>query len=705
MKVLFFCSADFDYLQDLTYSGLIRTLGHSNVQAVPWNSKQHIPYWQYPKNIAFSGLRAPSLSSIDWRSFDVTILGSSKPDVVRLYNGSLSKLAAKTITVFLDGGDSAAVGGDLDSVHAELLYAADKERPFDLILKREYLIGTVYEDRVIPFPLSFPSHFLNRVVRREELFDVTFWAVESSPIRTKAFEILKGKFDCDLNGTSPGQTLRGYSRKGVSYLHDLASSKVTINLRGVGWDTLRFWEAVSLGVCTVSQRLQIVIPEPFVEGRHIVYVDDSLDSLLEVCSQLLGDSKRRRTIGYAARAHAHKYHSNLARSAFLLKLIEGRRRQTFIYSTPPSASAAVHGLPARTGSEVIRIGVILFGLMGDVLMRTRALFEVRQRYTSAVIDCYVDKIGLEVLRLTGIDCNIILVDRALYSRPLSKLQKFFSRVRLALNIYRLRYDLFIDLYVSPSSHLLSQISFAPVIIIAGFERQILRMNKIEITRSVESLSSVNNFHMSLPSLSAVSMLTGSNNVGCVRPFLSPCLKGIIEPPRSPYFLLSIGAGDPNKVPPLNFFSSFVNFVLAKTSLRVKIICNPGFERVSSDLQKSLASVADRTDYLPTMNLGQLKYFFCNAAFFVGPDSGLLHLAYGFRTPTTGIFTFTNPNLVDPRSDLDCCLFVEDTERFQEDPTLPKGRKFTLCEVAAEVESFLNRVACSSQTKSRPWLLS
>lgn len=704
MRVLFFSSGDFDYLQDLTYSGLVKVLGHSNVRSVPWNLKQHIPYWQYPKNIGFTGFSKSFLSTIDAGNCDLAILGASKPDAVRCYYDAISSFGAQTLTVFLDGGDASEIGGDLDATHAELLRAADRERPFDLILKREYLINTIYQDRVKPFPLSFASHFVNRVSRRGELFDVTFWAVESSSIRTRAFEILRGQFDCELNGTFRGQTLRGYSRKGVDYLQDLASSRLTINLRGVGWDTLRFWEATSLGVCTISQRPRIIIPAPFEEGKHVVYIDDSLDSLLDVCTELLADTRRRRAIGYAARAHAHKYHSNLTRSDLLLKLVEGQRKKNHIHRIPLKYTTVNQNIPVGDGLEVRLIGVILFGLMGDVLMRTRALSEVRQRYPSAVIDCFVDRVGLEVLNLTGIDCNIIFIDRASEASLKAKARKALSKVKLAIGIYRRKYDLFIDLYVSPSSRLLSRISVAPKIVIAGFEYQTLQVDGVIIRRNVGSLLSPNKFHMSLPSLSAIRMLTGIEDSVCVRPFLSPSVTTTSEPLKGGYFLLSIGAGDPSKVPSLDFLSDLVNFIFVQTSLRIKIICNPGLQKLTSDLKQTLFSAGERTEYLPFMPLGQLKHVFCDAAFFVGPDSGLLHFAYGLRTPTLGIFTFTNPNLVDPRSDLDCYLFVEDTERFQEDPVLPKGRKFTFSEVSDKVESFLARVGCSNQTKSRPGFL-
>ena len=61
----------------------------------------------------------------------------------------------------------------------------------------------------------------------------------------------------------------------------------------------------------------------------------------------------------------------------------------------------------------MKIGVILFGLLGDVLMRTAALRELRQLFPDALIYCYVDPIGAEVLGLSHDDRRVVeIVDRS-----------------------------------------------------------------------------------------------------------------------------------------------------------------------------------------------------------------------------------------------------------------------------------------------------
>ena len=704
MKVFFVCSTDFDYAQDLVYAGLCKRLGRDSVCDYPWNPKYHIPYWSYPKGMGYLGLKDPR-STPKKLDADLVILASAKADAISRYESVIQSIPPSTVTCFLDGGDYPTIAGDLSDHYYSRFLEIDRVRPFDLILKREYLLDGVYEDRVKPFPLSFANHWISRVGHLRKLYDVTFWAVESSSVRSLAFGLLKGKFDCDVNGTSHGQTLRGYSRRGVEYLNALASSRVTINLRGVGWDTLRFWEATALGVATVSQVPRIVIPAPFEEGKHIVYVEDSLESLLDKCAELLSDERRRSKMGYAARAHAHKYHSNLVRADYLLGAVAGAQRRVFLQSPIFNQGSGSPCSQRVSSTERIRIGVILFGLMGDVLMRTEALAEICHRYDSASIDCLVDPIGAEVLRLTGLDLNIVVVDRGTGDPGLrGRFVRSINRLSLCFYIYRRKYKIFFDFYVSPSSRLLRYASRATRVIVGGFERQTLSEGNNKISSDINSVSSRNKYHMSLPSLSSSRLETGFHEPVALRPFLRLRSDLPLETSNRDYFLLSIGAGDPQKIPSFDLIFDLVNHIFSQTSLQLKIIFNPGEDKLASELRIQLIELEERIEYLPFMTLSQLEAFFRNAAFFVGPDSGLLHFSYGLHTPTLGIFTFTNPNLIDPRSDLDCCLFVEDTERFQEDPILPKGRRFAFSEVSGLVESFLSRLSCSGQTKFRPGVL-
>src|SRR5690606_3359605 len=121
--------------------------------------------------------------------------------------------------IFIDGGDQPKVGGDVIYYNSPYqLSNTEKIRPFDLIFKREFFETENYEDRVIPLPFCMNLDRAPVPKTRDKKYDVSFWAVESNPIRTQALEILQNKFDCQKNGTTRDQKFHKYKRKGKFYL-------------------------------------------------------------------------------------------------------------------------------------------------------------------------------------------------------------------------------------------------------------------------------------------------------------------------------------------------------------------------------------------------------------------------------------------------------------------------------------------------------
>jgi spore maturation protein CgeB len=142
--------------------------------------------------------------------------------------------------------------------------------------------------------------------------------MESHPIRTKALEILQGQFDCDQNGTKKGQTLKEYQFKSKNYHIEMSKCRITLSLRGGGWDTLRYWEIPAVGSMMISTELGIVIPNDFEDKKHIVRCSDNLDDLLDLGRYYLAHEDERQKIATAGREHLLKYHSNVARANYLL---------------------------------------------------------------------------------------------------------------------------------------------------------------------------------------------------------------------------------------------------------------------------------------------------------------------------------------------------------------------------------------------------
>jgi hypothetical protein len=324
MKILYICSARFDYLQDLTYGGLVKVLGKSNVIDYPWNPKFNLPIKAYPKNLGFQSIsfRFPMMNN--FKEIDFVILASAKKDALESYIKILPLIKNKPI-LFLDGGDLPEIGGDFYRHHCSNLYEETiQQRPFDIILKREY-IPSVHDSHsnIFPFPFSFPYTIsLPPLAESLKIYDVSFWGQQHPQVRTDALKRLAGKYDCDQNGTTLNQNFKTYKRKGLFYLKEISRCKIVLNFRGLGWDTMRYWEVPAVGSFMISQVPQILIPNNFESGKHLVWCSDSLDDLIDLIDYYLARPSEREQMALSAREHLLKYHLNTARASTLIEIVQ-----------------------------------------------------------------------------------------------------------------------------------------------------------------------------------------------------------------------------------------------------------------------------------------------------------------------------------------------------------------------------------------------
>jgi hypothetical protein len=233
------------------------------------------------------------------------------------YRALLPKIPEYIPRVFIDGGDRREIGGDLDRLRApKLFHEIESTRPFDLIFKRELFREDTHNRPLLPLQLGFVPDYLPQP--QSPQYDVTFWCVESNPIRSAVLDQLQPHFDCVANGSVRGQNFRKYKRKGRRYLEELARCKIVINFPGVGWDCQRYWEAPAVGAAMVSPSSPLIIPNDFKDNEHIVRCADDGNDIINVCQRLLDDDKHRKAIGKHGQEWALKYHSDIARAQTVL---------------------------------------------------------------------------------------------------------------------------------------------------------------------------------------------------------------------------------------------------------------------------------------------------------------------------------------------------------------------------------------------------
>ncbi len=320
MKVLFIGSKSYDYMQDIVYSGLVKVLGIRNVIEYRWNKKYHLPLKQYPKNLGYFSNSIISSIHINKTTYDLVVLAATKPDSFKHYIQMASKIPKKTPVVWIDGGDRAEIGGDLARLgEPMLLNKAQAIRDFDIIFKREMKLSMVYDKNVVPLTFGFNLTRIPKNLPKTKKYDVAFWAGESHPIRTKALNKLQHQFDCDTNGTTKGVDLENFSRTGTFYLEELAACKINLSLRGGGFDTLRYWEIPAVGSLLISEPADIIIENNFIDKKHAVFCDPSVDDLLNLCQYYLKNYSKREKIVKNGNQHLLKYHTDIVRANFLLK--------------------------------------------------------------------------------------------------------------------------------------------------------------------------------------------------------------------------------------------------------------------------------------------------------------------------------------------------------------------------------------------------
>lgn len=321
MKILYINSKQSDYLQDLTYTGFVKILGIKNIVDYKWNKHFHINYKEYPKNLSYvkNSLISSIKFNLNFKDFDYVFVGSCKADCFETYLSIINKIPAKTPVILIDGGDNEEIGGDMKRLNVNHLYEkAIKIRSFDFIFKREYIKYKQYAKNIFPLPFSCNLDVIP-TLKNSLKYDVSFWAVESHSDRTKALEILQNKFDCASNGTVLKQEFKKYKRKGIYYLQELSQCKIALNIRGSGWDTLRYWEVPALNRFMISQELEIEIPNNFRNHKEIVFCKPDLSDLLDLCEYYLKNDLKREEIAKNSKKWAQTYHTDEVRAKYILE--------------------------------------------------------------------------------------------------------------------------------------------------------------------------------------------------------------------------------------------------------------------------------------------------------------------------------------------------------------------------------------------------
>lgn len=296
-----------------------------------------------------------------------------------------------------------------------------------------------------------------------------------------------------------------------------------------------------------------------------------------------------------------------------------------------------------------KIAIILFGLLGDVLMRTPVLKILRQYYPKSKLYLFTDPIGYEVFNNCTYIEDIIIVDRNKKNRTKYFYNKIYAQQKLLL----INPDMIIDLYGGNSAKRMMRLSFAKYKI--GFDDWKVYSNKpiLHYTLSLEKFA--NPHHLTSRVLRILSFLPDLDEKKLsTRPSL--CFSETSYRKMQNYvkklnlkknYFISLGSGGIEKQLPITTIASFVASIYENYGYLPLIAKNPSQEYLQKELSTQLLQKDIPHHNLDMLTISDIQSVMKLVDFVILPDTGLYHLAVGVSVPVFCYFTYTNPKLVEP----------------------------------------------------------
>jgi lipopolysaccharide heptosyltransferase II len=280
-----------------------------------------------------------------------------------------------------------------------------------------------------------------------------------------------------------------------------------------------------------------------------------------------------------------------------------------------------------------KILVIKLRAIGDVLLSTPVLENLRIQYPDAVIDVLTEKFASDVVRENPFVNNVIAFDR--------KTDSSFSLLR---RVRAERYEMVIDLFCNPRTALVTFFSGASVRVGFPFRFRAYAYTLKVVPRSSE----VHNVRFNLDALRALSI-----PIVTERP-LFPLNQSAVtfadewrdSVPRTGNMLIGVNAGGGwiTKRWGVKHFAGFADKAAEERGASIAVFWGPGEERDAHELRDAMKHASF---VLPKTTLQQSAACIKQCNYFVSNDSGPMHIASALGVPTLGIFGPTNPDLQGP----------------------------------------------------------
>lgn len=316
-----------------------------------------------------------------------------------------------------------------------------------------------------------------------------------------------------------------------------------------------------------------------------------------------------------------------------------------------------------TDNQINKIVVIMLGLMGDVLIRTPILRNLKAMFPDAKITAVVDKIGVEILQN-----NPDVDELILFHRNKNKLKNNLFKFYDIWQVRKKKFDLLIDVYNGGSSRIVSLFSNATHRL--GLEHKRAGTYSCVFTDYLKEEEKhsyhINHNHLGAQTLKILYPLEKRIDFDTRPTFivqeatLSNMQKQFSSIDFDKSYLLNLGSGGLEKIMDFAKYFDLVEYIYKNYGLVPLILCNPGQEFLqSSFISEFMTKSTIPYTQLPILSLQEVGAFMKLSSFIITPDTGLLHIAIALDIKSLAIFTYTNPELVDPKSQNMVACFTPD----------------------------------------------
>ena len=310
-NVLFFCHKGSDYGMDTLYDGLCTVLGCEHVVEFPWKPTLHGQAFEQAYSYPCTFNHPGQPRDLEWVCRK---LRGGHFDIV-LFVDTLMTLDREMVTEVLDAAGDVPLFL-LDTWDEPGDYLADMLRHIgrDRVraqFKREMLACGQYSPNTFPMPFAYPDGRAPADISGERT-EALFWAGKREDgLRRLYIEYLEARFGRRLD--------KKYAPD--EYMRAVDNAVIGLNLFGLGFDTVRYWELPAHGCMLLSDRPPIRIPHNFTDGESAVFFDDVAE-LEEKLAYYLAHLDEAAVIARAGHQHFKQYHTGSARARQLLGRVD-----------------------------------------------------------------------------------------------------------------------------------------------------------------------------------------------------------------------------------------------------------------------------------------------------------------------------------------------------------------------------------------------